>query len=235
MTRFLSTLAALAVLTGTAMAADAPGTVKAPGKVSANYDWRGVYVGIEGGYAFGNADGAVTLGGTTFGADYDIKGYLYGIKIGAQEPLTFTPFMLGIEAFIDKTNIDGSGTVSNTGGVVSAKADIKWLAGAHVKIAYPWNNLLPYATVGGACAQNTLTLSAAGFGSITSSNYYSCGWSAGAGLDWALMQNIILGVSYLHVDLGNANPSFPIVGGVGVSVPSNRDLDVVKASVSWKL
>src|SRR3990167_2178404 len=83
MTRFLSTLAALAVLTGTAMAADAPGTVKAPGKVSANYDWRGVYVGIEGGYAFGNADGAVTLGGTTFGADYDIKGYLYGIKIGA--------------------------------------------------------------------------------------------------------------------------------------------------------
>ena len=239
MIRLLSTISIVALLAGTATAGDAPAKgptyYKAPAAVSAVYDWRGVYAGLEGGYAWGNANGSIGPFGPfgPFGADFDTKGYLYGGKLGAQTHLGVSPVVIGLEAYINKTNIDGSGLVSNTGGLVSATADIKWLAGAHAKAGYAFNNFLPYATLGGACAQNTLTLSAPP-GSITSSNYYSCGWSAGAGLDWAFMQNVILGVSYMHADLGNANPSFPVFAGVGVSVPSNRDLDIVKVSASLK-
>ena len=239
MKRYIPIVAALAELTGTAVAADSPGNSPAKSKVTqVGYDWSGWYIGGEGGYAFrGNAEGSVGPfggpGSPSFGADYSIKGWLYGGKLGAQDYIAGTNLTFGLEAFIDKADIDGSGAVSNTGGLVTASGKIKWFSGAHAKLGYAWNNLLPHVTVGGACAQNDLTLSAPG-GSTTSNNYWSCGWSAGAGLDWAFTKNLILGVSYLHADLGNANPSFPVAPGVGVSVPSNRDLDIVKVSASWK-
>ena len=237
MKRLLSTFTALAVLTGTAIAADVQGTAKQRPQATTGMDWSGWYIGGEGGYAFGNADGSIGPfggpGSPSFGADYSIKGWLYGGKLGAQDYIAGTNLTFGLEAFIDKADIDGSGAVSNTGGLVTASGKIKWFSGAHAKLGYAWNNLLPHVTVGGACAQNDLTLSAPG-SSITSNNYWSCGWSAGAGLDWAFTKNLILGVSYLHADLGNANPSFPVAPGVGVSVPSNRDLDIVKVSASWK-
>ena len=91
-------------------------------------------------------------------------------------------------------------------------------------------------TGGVACGRSRLEITSAAF-SATSNNVDRCGWVAGAGIDYLLMQNVVAGVRWQHVDLGSANPSFPIgagAPGVGVSVPMKQQYEIVKATMTLK-
>ena len=57
-----------------AIAADLPAQIysKAPVMIPAAYDWSGIYVGINGGGAFGNSDWTDPVFGNT--GDFDVRG-----------------------------------------------------------------------------------------------------------------------------------------------------------------
>ena len=72
-----------------------------------------------------------------------------------------------------------------------------WLGTARFRLGYAgWNNWLPYFTAGGA------------FGNIKASTFFGetsktkMGWTAGVGVEYAIMAAWSVKLEYLYVDLG---------------------------------
>ena len=232
MKRALLALTSLAFLNAPLLAADAPARVgKAPAAAVANaFDWTGIYFGAHGGYGFGNASGSVSLGGGCCSADIDTKGLLYGLHVGARKQIG--GMVLGVRLEGSKAEIDGSGAVSGGPAGLTASHDLTYLFTGEIELGAAFDRYLPYATVGGACGRGELSLSAP-IGA-TSRKYDSCGWTIGAGLDYAVTQRIITSLKYQYVDLRTGRPSFDVGGGFGVTVPVDYSAHVVKAGLSAK-
>jgi len=233
MKRLLLATAAVA-LAMPAFAADVPET-RTTRTATAIFDWSGFYAGAHAGYAWGEARGSISpFGFGPFAYSPDPDGWFYGLQAGAQRQLG--TLVLGVDGSISKANIKGSSGVTGPGGAIaglSTSYDVAWLAMAEVKAGFAWGAWLPHLTAGGACGLGNAT-AAFGATSVGSSDTWHCGWTAGAGLDWAIASNLILNVGYRYVDLGSAQVSFPISGGVGVSVPVDLKAHMIRGGASLK-
>ena len=159
---------------------------KAPAYVAPTYaTWTGFYVGINGGYGFGDSD---------FGAfisDPQPKGFLVGGTLGYN--LQTGVWVWGIEGDIAYSAMKDD--VGCGGG--SCELKMPWFATARGRIGYGgWGNLLPYITGGAAFAN--LKASAPG-GDETATRV---GWTLGAGLEYALFSNWSVKIEYLYADFG---------------------------------
>lgn len=206
MKRILSSLAAVAMLTGIAAAADAP-TRPAPRPdktAAAIFDWTGFYVGGHGGWSWNelNAQGLAVgikpdgmFGGGQVGYGYEFRNRWYA----------------GIVGDVSLGDVKASTTV---GGVnVPAKANL--FGTARVKIGYNLNPLLIYGTGGLAWSRNDIT--ATGFGTAQQTQL---GWAAGLGAETPVYISptgnaVTMGAEYVYLGFGGDNYCF----GVGFCVP----------------
>jgi outer membrane immunogenic protein len=162
-----------------AMAADMGLPLKAP-PVPYVSDWSGVYVGLEGGYGWGQQDIDATYKFYSVGAFIDPTGSavigsvnqsggLFGGFVGAQKQ--WNNWVLGVEANFDGADIDGStsGVGGSTGirhtevwhDSVAASSKIDELGSVRAKIGYqPVQNWLVYGTGGLAFAHETYSATA---------------------------------------------------------------------------
>ena len=127
------------------LAADLPRPVyKAPPVFVAPFSWSGFYVGINGGYGWGNATVSNTLGSfTTNGTDGGLVGATLGYNLQTGN------WVWGVEADIDYAFIKGN--VSNTvAGCAGCKVENTWLGTARGRIGYAFDRWLPYITGGAA-------------------------------------------------------------------------------------
>jgi outer membrane immunogenic protein len=114
MKRLLVGIAAVTSLLATsALAADLPVRTytKAPVYVEPGYDWTGFYVGLNGGYSWGNASNTFTAGTlpvTT--ASQHMDGWVFGGQAGYNWQLNKS-WVFGIEGDIDATGQDGTATI----------------------------------------------------------------------------------------------------------------------------
>ncbi len=106
-----------------AQAADLPGAARtAPPSMIAPtpvYQWDGFYVGLNGGYGWGrsNHTSTITPGGSS--GDFDTNGGLFGATVGYN--YNAGSFVVGLEADLDVTWIDGS-TTFTTGTIATLTA-----------------------------------------------------------------------------------------------------------------
>lgn len=217
MKRLLVASAALTALTGSALAADMP--TKAPSRAAPFYsDWAGFYIGIHGGYGWGDMNGDVDMkprGGLVGGH----AGYLWqwGSAVGGLEIDYSAASLKQDQTFV----IPDSAPVTET---VSSKIDA--LGSARARLGWLWTpNLLAYGTAGIGLAHSKLSLSFSDGGSGTSAAS-SFGWVVGAGLEYQFANNWRLRTEYLHYDFGTVS----YFGGL------NADLrvDVVRGALSYK-
>jgi outer membrane immunogenic protein len=188
--RLLRTGAALAALIMApiaAHAADMPRTYKAPAYVAPAYaNWTGFYVGLNAGYGFGKSDWDVPA------LSNSPDGFLGGVTLGYNFQTGL--WLWGLEGDVDYSDMKGSSDCF--GGSCESKAS--WLATARGRIGYAgWNNWLPYIT-GGAAFGDVKASSPFGDASKT-----MIGWTAGAGLEYAMWSNWSVKAEYLYVDLGS--------------------------------
>ncbi|HEX3710984.1 MAG TPA: outer membrane protein [Pseudolabrys sp.] len=168
-------------------AADLP-AYKAPAysAPAAYANWSGFYVGLNGGYGFGKSDWdfpAVSL---------SPKGGLFGGTVGYNFQTGI--WVWGAEGDIDYSTMKGSAAC----GAGTCETKNAWLGTARARLGYGgWNNWLPYITgglgVGDVKATNSLTGDA---------NKTMLGWTAGAGVEYALFSSWSVKLEYLYVDLG---------------------------------
>lgn len=199
---------AAASLTNVAAAADLPPAP--PPMMVVPFTWTGAYAGAHGGF------GWTTSGGL------DAKGGFGGGQIGYN--VQTGTLVLGIEG--DIAGGDISQTVNGTmfGLPFTTAFTNDALASIRGRAGLAYNTWLFYGTVGGGWAHNKIT---GNIGSVPfSSDAWLSGWSAGAGMEWALAPNWSAKFEYLHYGLGTAN-SFG-------TVPSGKiDIDTLKIGINY--
>lgn len=211
-----------------ALAADLPvrtGPAPAYYPVATVYDWGGGYIGINGGYAFGQSEwGSDPLNpsGNSSTGNFHVNGGLVGGTMGVSGQ--WGAWVLGVEGDFDWQGLSGTSnssfctslitsTVPNlvdAKGVIippavttaagsSCKTASNWLGTLRARFGYAWDRVLVYGTAGGAGANVETALTG-----LPYQNNAEFGWTVGGGVEVALAENWTFKVEYLFVDLGNA-------------------------------
>ena len=161
------------------------------------YDWSGFYIGTQAGWGWADQDleDAAGLDGTV-----ELDGAFFGPVFGFQKQLA-NNFVLGAEVEANWSDIDGQDSLP--GAVGRTFGEIGIFGSAGLKLGYAWDRLLFYGT-GGVSGAETGSLQR--FGALSSEDHSaSFGWMAGAGVDYALTDQIVVGLQYRHYDLGEAD------------------------------
>ena len=221
-----------------AAGAAADGTYR--GSVAAPYSWSGLYVGLNAGYAWSDTDWqgpAAFFGVTTFPTDS--SGGLVGAHIGYQHQ--WGNIVAGAEVSYSKTwlkdTVVGPVPVFPADSFTTEINDLLLVVG---RLGYAAHNFLIYGKGGFASSDVELSgRSGPPVAGVTfSESQRLTGWTAGAGVEWMLSRNLILGVEYNYVHLDNE--AFDArTGGAVVGIPVLAGVDdviiqTVMARLSYK-
>ena len=258
-------LLALCIVGGLAVA---PGTAsaRAPGTV---VDWSGLYVGLHAGYAWSDVDvelrepggvvAALEFLGAPTGARHDLDGFLGGGHIGIQHQ--WGRWVLGVEAALSIADLRDRSTEAFAGevfplaawaGESSFRTEVDNFMSIAGRLGYAHDRWLVYAKGGFATAairtrgnvdgEGCIVILCSDFGGSFSSRERHNGWLAGAGLEYMITPNLIVGLEYSYTDLGarthTGSGTFDIDGPFSGETRVRVDPDAihaVTARVSIKL
>jgi outer membrane immunogenic protein len=185
-TIFAATVAAIALASGAALAADLPRSPvpyynPAPSGV---YNWSGVYAGLNLGYGWGkvtntSVEPSGILGGGQVGFNWQSGQFVYGVE----------------------TDIQGSGANET---FAPWKFSNPWFGTLRGRAGYAFNNILVYGTLGVAYGDLK-----GEFGGAVETHTLA-GWAGGVGTEFGLTPNWSVKVEYLYMDL--ADRGFAITG-----------------------
>lgn len=200
-------VSAATLMTGTAFAADpyqsAP--VYSPSPVytapTSAFDWSGFYVGANVGAGWGEGNFNSTI--ATLEADpRDANGYTAGVQAGANAQ--FGNFVLGVEGDVAWANIGSDEDL-----VDEPSFSVDWMSTIRGRAGFAADAFLIYGTAGVAFAGVSAdALAVEGPGDDRSASATHTGWTAGAGVEAALTDNISLKGEYLYADFGSQDYDF---------------------------
>ena len=227
MKRILITAMLSIAAAGGALAADLPQPAPPPQApvayiptVAPVYNWGGIYVGINGGYAFGNSD---WTGGAVSSGNFSTSGGIVGGTLGAN--FQTDAFVFGLETDIDYAPIKGNGPGSFC---INCQTSSTWLGTTRVRVGYAADRVLFYGTAGGAYGDVT----ASAFNTTNSSTEF--GWTAGAGVEAAFADNWTARVEYLFVDLSHGSCSSACGAPTFPAQSVSFDESLIRAGVDFK-
>jgi outer membrane immunogenic protein len=207
------------------------------------YNWSGLYIGGNVGADL-LAD-RITGAGTdavgtalTGAANSSPVGIIGGGQIGAN--YQFSTWVAGVEATFSGTNTSGSGRVTNTAGTTNSFTSApQWLATATGRIGYAANDWLFYGKAGAAImhTQYTETILGAGGAAVGSSalNDNRTGFVAGAGIEYALTDNVSARVEYDYFGFGSKTYNFAQVVAPSIVPASIRSsLNEITFGVNYR-
>ena len=210
-----------------------PGAAPILVKAAPEFNWSGLYVGINGGYSFGASNWTDSVSGGSSGL-FGTSGFAFGGTLGAN--YQSGALVLGVEGDGGWTKVSGFGTYAATplcaGGCITRNG---WLSTARGRVGFAFGRFLAYGT-GGAAFGNVQ----AGFSNDAVSNVISAGWTVGGGIEAALTSQWSVKAEYLFVDLANgscsadcaiANPNGPpLIPSVAVKFSES----MVRAGLNYK-
>ncbi len=199
-TRYLvgATVAALLAFSCTGFAADIVSEEPpAPEASIPLFSWTGAYIGLNGGYAWTNAE--LSAGGPSVNEGFD--GGLIGVRAGYNWQME-NNFVGGIEVDIDHLWNENSYMIGN----FAANAGMDWQGSARIRIGYALDRTLLFATGGVAIANAYVEFPGVG---IHESETFT-GWTVGAGIEHAFTDNWIGSLEYRYVDYGSKDFGTPV-------------------------
>ena len=195
------------------------------------FTWSGVYAGVSAGYAFGNADTFLAVGGATnpFSSKYD--GFVGGAQLGYNWQAGSIVF--GVEVEMNYADVSGTALVPTTTVVTTNK--LEWFGAARGRIGYAFDRIMPHVTGGVAFGKNKLEVNDVANNVKVSDTATHVGWTLGGGVEVAMRDNWSAKIEYLHVDLGNKNSYLAsIIGGPGSFMDADLKFGLVRAGVNYR-
>lgn len=204
MNRFTLNVGAFALalaMASPSFAADMPGRYPPPLDIAPAFSWAGLYVGLNAGYGWGTANWNSGLGTGTSSPGGSLLGGTVGFNMQTGA------FVYGVEGDVDAswmrdTSSTGTGFCSAPGCGVQTS----WFGTTRGRVGYAFDRALFYVTAGGAFADVQMSTG----GAAATAN--RAGWTAGLGLEYALLGPWSAKVDYLYADLGSAGCSAAICG-----------------------
>lgn len=242
-----ATLAASMLFAGAASAADlaARPYTKAPAPMASVYNWTGFYVGGHAGGTWTNEEWVNTANttlwgdlGPGFGIRQRESGFIGGGQIGYNWQAS--NFVFGLEGTISGMSTSGSVSVPAVfgGGDDVFSWRTNWMATIVGRAGVAFNNHLLYVKGGYAGVNNRLSVSdtvGPNVGSGSQTTWHN-GWTVGAGWEYGLTQNWILGVEYNYA--GFEGKSYQLnntqAGAVYTFDAKPRDVQSVVGRLSYK-
>lgn len=173
------------------------------------YDWRGFYIGLNGGYGFGNSSWTDPNNPLATTGNFRANGFLFGGTLGGN--FQMGAFVIGPEVDLDWQSLKGSsasafctGVSATSGGGaagLSCQSQSDWIGTARLRLGLAANRLLFFATGGGAMGDVRTGLSTLQL--LNSSG--QVGWTVGGGMEVGLGETWTAKVEYLYVDLGTVS------------------------------
>jgi len=199
--KFLHSSAMLIAAISTASAADLrqPVYTKAPPPPPPSCTWCGFYIGVNVGGKWARVEDNLTVGGTSLTFDRDTNSsWIAGGQIGYNWQAPGSPWVFGIEGDIDAQDFNRSRTVGVTVGPFVAgdvfSVESKWQASLRGRIGYAaWDRTLLYVTGGAAFTNVKATAALVGVGTFSADDT-RVGGTVGVGLEYAIWQNVSLGI-----------------------------------------
>lgn len=197
------------LLAGAAEAADlgmAPPTPAPPPMAAPGFSWTGLYLGLQGGYTWGDANSAYDdpllaavapidtmnldgwLGGITGGVNYQ---FANGVVIGLEADIAY--------ADISDTVYDVAADVVNSdpGNTITSKTDV--VGSVRGRLGYAFDRTLLYGTGGLAFSHTTVSATEGDL----SDDANLTGWTIGAGIEQAFTDRISVKFEYLYSEFGD--------------------------------
>jgi outer membrane immunogenic protein len=193
--------AALAVSIGVAAAADSVTTAPA------GFVWTGGYVGLQAGYAWGNANYDAFEYATI---DYDPDGFFGGLYVGYNHQL-HNNIVLGIDADLNFSGIDGKARMTWFGDPEPDEehvgySKVKTTAAIRGRLGYAMDRFMPYVAGGVSSAKYQFDLDHDGTGNMDfEEERRLTGWNVGVGAEYAVTNNILVRAEYRYTDFGSEN------------------------------
>ena len=245
MRKFLGVIGVASLFAGPAFAADlgARPIYKAPA-LAPVFSWTGWYIGGNAGFGWGENTNATVF--TDYGWDAPPnpspkpKGFIGGGQIGYDWQVT--NWVFGLVADFQGTDIKESTTTIAIGPdgpqIKSLSEKLDFLGTVRGRLGWAANNWLFYGSGGLAYGdvRSTLNFSEPDGFAAASKSETRVGWAAGGGINYAWTPNWIVGVDYLHYDLGHTsintfdsepNPNF-------ISVRQRVEGDIVRGVINYK-
>jgi outer membrane immunogenic protein len=191
--------------------------VAAPEIVSTGGNWDGAYIGAFAGYGWGTLsddDGLIT---GLPDAELDVNGWQIGVAAGADFTLS-EALVAGIVADIAWNNASGEDTT------VPFDYNMNWSGSVRGRLGFDGGAFLPYVTAGLAFA-NATAEDATGSDDAT-----HIGWTVGAGVEFAVADNVSLDLQYRYSDYGSQDYDLPVSGTTPLSLTSHA----VTAGVNFR-
>jgi outer membrane immunogenic protein len=236
---------ALSLLTASAFGADLG--VPAMPPPPQPFTWTSCYGGLHGGGGVGRDSLTDTAGllSQNFteltSATVSASGYMLGGQIGCDYQFT-SNFLLGIEGSASGGNISGKTTVAlpnvitPAGDTATFKTSTDFLMSATARVGYTWDRWLLYAKGGVAGAGNKYSV----FDAAPSYDFEGLenriGWTAGAGIEWALWEDWSVRLEYDYYSFGQRNVTFiDSTFNGGALGPENikQTIQVIKLGVNF--
>lgn len=195
------------------------------------YSWTGIYLGVQGGYSWGQERTAFSdpLGRAFNGAAFrqSSDSALGGAHAGFNYQMG--SFVFGIEGDVEA--LDAGETLIAPSMVARVKRD--WQASVRGRVGFAMDRFMIYATGGAAFTDFNYHLDNTAAGLSESADRSKTGWTAGAGVNFAYTDNLILGAEYRYTDFGKVNHA----GGgplLGLTVRHEPVTHALRASVAYK-
>lgn len=191
--------AALAMSIGVAAAADS--VTAAP----AGFVWTGGYIGLQAGYAWGNANYDAFEYATI---DYDPDGFFGGLYVGYNHQLQ-NNIVLGIDADLNFSGIDGKASMTWFGDPEPDEdhvgySKVKTTASIRGRLGYAMDRFMPYVAGGVSSAKYQFDLDHDGTGNMDfEEERRLTGWNVGVGAEYAVTNNILVRAEYRYTDFGS--------------------------------
>jgi outer membrane immunogenic protein len=266
MKKFIGLLGGALAISVRAFAADMPAPApayKAPPPPPPVFSWTGWYIGGNAGYGWGSSSnpsvatdpfdslgfaGVVTpMGGNMF-PSLRPQGFIGGGQIGYDWQAN-PNWVVGFVTDFQGASIQASGTNQLAGALSgiteSLSQRLDYLGTVRARTGLAVNNWLFYGSGGFAYGnvQSTINYNDPVLTGATVTGSQSdtrVGWAAGGGINYAMTPNWIIGVDYLHYDLGHTNvtgftvPPGTIIPSASLTATQDVGGDIVRGVINYK-
>jgi outer membrane immunogenic protein len=188
------------------------------------FTWTGLYVGAQIGYGW--ATNTLTVYPAGFGTNFTPNGVVGGAHLGYDWQMNQA--VVGIEGDIEGTGIDRS--FSPGGALYTTSIPVQGSIRGRLGIAF--DQVLLYATGGVEFAG--IDNSVSGIGIVDQSSQTRTGWTAGAGIEYAVTPNWYIRAEYRYTDFGHFGYATPFAFGFGSFINLHQTENAIRAGFSYK-
>ena len=209
------------------------------------YDWTGPYIGLQGGYAWGENDVSVEPEQLSLAARGDpvvfdppedgsieIDGFVGGLHAGYN--FQSDSFVFGFEGDVEYADLSGKTDMLNepdTEPFGDLQQDIDWLASLRLRAGVAMDRALFYATGGLAVGGVDMKITDE-VGSVDDSET-AWGWTIGGGVEYAFTDDLSARIEYRYTELEDTELSFDNIDIADGDVKFENAFHAVRAGLSW--